>query len=269
MRSVRFRGDGKNLRASEINRWNAIANQHARGELRSPTPPRLNAYDPNSRVALVKNTTGADRAAFDTMAIEGLLWDLEADGTADIIFELAAAAADKQPAILIEPIAAGEFGRAVVDGLAIAKVKGGTGSQATIDAAGHRLEPAESGAIVLLQTPHATEERLLPVVLHAGRPAETHFLFTLTEAISSGSGSATIRDITDSEEIETGATLYDPLGHFDGLTSGYRGFCFASGAAYYALGPYVTKVRWEDPVLEYSRDGASTWLNIDTAEDCT
>lgn len=97
---------------------------------------------------------------------------------------------------------------------------------------------------------------------------ESHYLFTLTGTVASGSGTATIRDVTDSTEIATGATLKDLLGHFDGLTSGYRGFCFKKGSLYYALGPYTTKVRWSSPNLEYSRDNASTWLNIDTAEDC-
>lgn len=97
---------------------------------------------------------------------------------------------------------------------------------------------------------------------------DNHFLFTLTGTIASGSGLATIRELADDADVETGVSLRDPLGHFDGLTSGHRGYCFLSNGEYYALGPYVTRVRWDDPDLEYSRDNATTWTNIDTAEDC-
>jgi hypothetical protein len=94
------------------------------------------------------------------------------------------------------------------------------------------------------------------------------YLFTLTGTISSGAGTATIRNLPDTTEIATGISLKDPLGHFDGLTSGYRGFCVKQGGIYYAIGPYVVNVRWDDPDLEQTRDG-STYTNIDTAEDCS
>lgn len=94
------------------------------------------------------------------------------------------------------------------------------------------------------------------------------YLFTLTGTISSGAGTATIRNLPDTTEIATGVSLKDPLGHFDGLTSGYRGFCVKQGGIYYAIGPYVVNVRWDDPNLEQTRDG-TTYTNIDTAEDCS
>lgn len=94
------------------------------------------------------------------------------------------------------------------------------------------------------------------------------YLFTLTGTISAGAGTATIRNLPDTTEIATGVSLKDPLGHFNGLTSGYRGFCVKQGGIYYAIGPYVVNVRWDDPDLEQTRDG-TTYTNIDTAEDCS
>lgn len=94
------------------------------------------------------------------------------------------------------------------------------------------------------------------------------YLFTLTGTISAGAGTATIRNLPDTTEIATGVSLKDPLGHFAGLTSGYRGFCVKQGGIYYAIGPYVVNVRWDDPDLEQTRDG-TTYTNIDTAEDCS
>ena len=97
---------------------------------------------------------------------------------------------------------------------------------------------------------------------------DNHYLFTLTGTISAGAGTATIRNLPDTTEIATGVSLKDPLGHFAGLTSGYRGFCVKQGGIYYAIGPYVVNVRWDDPDLEQTRDG-TTYTNIDTAEDCS
>ncbi|QDV23425.1 hypothetical protein [Aureliella helgolandensis] len=97
---------------------------------------------------------------------------------------------------------------------------------------------------------------------------DNHYLYTLTAAMSSGSGTATIRNMADDEEIETGAIVVDTLGMFDGLAIGQRGICIKSGEAYYSIGPYVTRVRWADPDLEYTKDGTN-WTNIDTAEDCS
>lgn len=94
------------------------------------------------------------------------------------------------------------------------------------------------------------------------------YLFTLTGTVSSGSGAATIRNMADNEEIESGATVIDPLGHMDGLTSGHRGICVQAGSAYYAITPYVVDVRWSDPKLEQTKNG-STYTTIDTAEDCS
>ena len=95
------------------------------------------------------------------------------------------------------------------------------------------------------------------------------YLYTLTAAMGSGSGTATIRTLADDTEIATSQTVVDTLGLFNGLAVGQRGICVKSGGDYYAIGPYVTKVRWDDPDLEYTKDNDTTWVNIDTAEDCS
>ena len=106
-----------------------------------------------------------------------------------------------------------------------------------------------------------------------GRPrggggGDKHYLFTLTATMASGSGACTIRNMADDAEIATSQTVVDTLGFFDGLASGQRGICIRQGGVYYAIGPYVTSVRWDDPDLEYSKDDATTWVTIDTAEEC-
>lgn len=163
----RLRGDSRRIRAAEINRWNKVADQQARGELRKVDGPKILPYDPSSRVARCKNTSGADRAAFDCMAIVGMTWEMDLGGSSDLIFELDTADPDKAAAILVEPIEDGAIGKAVVDGLALAKVGGGSDMTGVPNAANHRIAPG-SGTIKILSAPHATDERLLPVVLNVG-----------------------------------------------------------------------------------------------------
>lgn len=166
----RFQREKAKLTAAEINRWNKFADLAQRqGQAK---PPGARDYNPNSRVVPVKNTSGSDRAAFECMSIDSMLWDLETDGSNAVVFDVKTADPEKPPAILLGPIANNATGMAVVDGMALALVSGGSGNYATPDATNHNLEPASSGSIRLLTEPHATNDRLLAVVLNVGQPAE-------------------------------------------------------------------------------------------------
>ena len=220
----------------------------------------------------VKNISGSDRERFDCMALGDMRFELGADAKESIIFDVDTADPDEPAAILIGPIADGKYGRACIFGLAIARIASGSATAlvGTPNASGHNLTTSDGfGTIRLLAPGSATLEKIRPVLLGVGSGGSHELLFTLTGTVASGTGTATIRNLADTTDVATGATLNDPLGHFDGLTSGYRGFCFLDSGSYYAIGPYVTKVRWDDPDLEYSRDNATTWINIDTAEDCS
>jgi hypothetical protein len=253
--------------------WNDIADAINGGV--SAGPPAFGSLF--SASVLVRNDTGSDRNQFDCLSLGEPLFELESDGSADLIFAGEVADADKPAAILTEPIAHNasdkRFGRALIYGLAYAWVGQATATtvtRATPDATNHRLDPSDDGNIVLLAAPSTTETKLLPVLLGAaGGGGDKHYLYTLTAAMTSGSGTATIRNLADDTEIETGATILGPRGLFDGLAIGRGGPCVKQGGAYYALGPYVTKVRWDDPDLEYSKDDGTNWTNIDTAEDCS
>lgn len=164
----RFRGDPKKLTAAEINRWNVLANRQARGELQPRKAPTLRGYDPNARLALCKNTSGSDRARFDCMAIDAITWELDILGNSDVLFNLITADPAKSPAVLWEPIANGGVGLAIIDGPAIAKVGSGTDLLGVPETATHRIAPSSSGTIKILSAPHATDVRLLPVILNVG-----------------------------------------------------------------------------------------------------
>lgn len=93
------------------------------------------------------------------------------------------------------------------------------------------------------------------------------YLYTLTAAISAGSGTATIKSMDDVTTIATGETIEDPLGHMEGLASGVRGVCVKSGSTYYAITPYVFNLRLSSPNLQYLKHGTAwqTWHEAGTS----
>ena len=130
------------------------------------------------------------------------------------------------------------------------------------------VEQTDSGAFIACGDDDVEDDVLKLDVSGGGGGGDKHYLFTLTATMASGSGACTIRSMADDTEVATSQTVVDTLGFFDGLASGQRGICIRQGGVYYAIGPYVTSVRWDDPDLEYSKDNATTWVNIDTAEEC-
>lgn len=204
------------------------------------------------------------------MKINGVSTDLTADGDVDLVFDLRDGAANEPTAVLLEPIAGGQFGQIIIDGLAIARVASGTASHeyAVASSDGDLTPQAETSDILLLGSPSASVTTYLPVLLGVGAGGDSHYLYTLTAAFSGGTGTATIRNLADDTEIATSQTVVDTLGHYDGLPIGGRGICIEAAGSYYALTPFVSDVRWNDPDLEQSKDGGTTYTNIDTTEEC-
>lgn len=245
--------------------WNALAKRYNGGSLgRSGTGQRA-----NTRI-IGKNISGTDRSRYECMQVSGVSTDLNAAGEVDLVFELDDGDSDGPTAILVDPIEDDQFGEIILDGLAIAKVDSGTATHeyAVASSDGDLTPQEEASDIRLLGSPNASATTYLPVLLGVGSGGDTHFLYTLTAAFSSGTGTATIKNLADDTTIATSQTVIDTLGHYDGLAIGRRGVCVKSGSTYYAITPFVTEVRWNDPDLEYSKDGGSNYTNIDTTEDC-
>lgn len=164
----RLQGQPAKFRAAEVNRWNALADQHARGELRDLELPTVANYDPSSRVAVVRNDTGQDLERFACVGLDGLVWGLDSSkGITEVVWRLAlydaTTAPGVPPAILIEPIPKEQCGRAVIDGLALAQVAAGSGTTGVITSAA-TIAPG-GGPIRLLSDPDANAMRVLPVLL--------------------------------------------------------------------------------------------------------
>jgi hypothetical protein len=271
----RLQGQPPKFRAAEINRWNKLADQQARGELQ-PQWPTIANYDPSSRVAAIRNDTGADLELFSCVALDGMVWDLDPDtGTDQVVFIAIEADADKPPAILIQPLAKDQIGRAVVDGLALANVAAGSGDYATPATA---LEPASAGTIRLLSQPDASEQRVLPVVLNAGSGggASAKIVQTPGGGIAARSGTS-VSSASCTEFKIAGGTLAT---NTDTLTV-YNPWPFAIPGSFYivatqeaingdwlAVHPGIVDVQWNNPTLQQTYDG-STLQTIDTAETCT
>lgn len=154
-------GDPLNIAATE---WNALAEVAAGlvGQSRGPLGNAAQAV-----TVLVKNTTGVDLERYRCLSLGDPVWELQTDGSADLIFEGITADPDKPAAVLTEPIADDLFGRAWIYGLAYAVVGPGSGTSAAPNSTGNRLNPG-GGNIRLLGSPSSTTELLLPVLIGVG-----------------------------------------------------------------------------------------------------
>ena len=134
-------------------------------------------------------------------------------------------------AIACEPIASNDFGIVAVAGVAVCKhLNTGDGQWLRPDGA-TGLTYDDWGVarlIVEIDTDFA-------VVDLSSVSNEYHRVFELTAAVSMGSSSAAdIRDMDDTTVIET-ATVYDPVGMFDGLAIGKKGICVRQNGKYYII----------------------------------
>jgi hypothetical protein len=149
--------------------WNAVADLVNVGVNQSVPGTGIQ----QSISVLVRNDTGEDLDRYDTIALGEPIFTLQADGSVDLIFIGVKADPAKPVAICIEPIAHDatnkRFGQAWIHGLAYAFVAAGSTSATTGNptASGNILTPG-SGPVRLLGAPHASETRLLPVLLGAG-----------------------------------------------------------------------------------------------------
>lgn len=157
------------LSANELNRTSAAVQRVERSQL--GTKDLGSVREHLTWWCSVKNNTGADRKRFETVALADPIFPSELDGSVDLLFSAIASDPDKTPAILIDDIADGEFGRAVCYGLAEALVDGGDITfKYAKPTTSNTLEPAKSGPFKLLKAPDASSQKLLPV-LWVGAPS--------------------------------------------------------------------------------------------------
>lgn len=169
--------------------WNSIVD--ALGGGIGNSPPGLNS--PFSATILGRNDTGEDLDRYDCVSLGDPLFELQADGSADLVFIFEKADPDKPAAILTEAIAhdatTKRLGRAWIYGLAYANVGPAaavTDLTAAPDPTNNRLAPG-SGNVRLLAAPSITVEKLLPVMI--GATTEAKLAITPGGGIAARSGS--------------------------------------------------------------------------------
>lgn len=164
------RSPGKVITGISPRTWDAIADRLNGGRVEAAgvgATPELSGL--NAGWVWVKNTSGSDRTRFDCMALGDPVMSLTTDGNVDVLFNATTASATASPAVLLEPIANGRVGRAVIYGLCLAKVAIATSTSLLFaEPQPSNLKPVSSGTIKLLTAPSTTEIKLLPVVLGSG-----------------------------------------------------------------------------------------------------
>lgn len=140
----------------------------------------------------IKNTSGSDRSRWDCMSLSTPLFTIGNDGHEDLIMTAVTATSNDVPVILLEPIADGLFGRAVIDGFCLAHLATAPSSGLTYavpNGTGHNLLPSNYGAIRLLATGSTSDPTLRPVLLGSGALGGGEFYLTPVGGIPGRTGS--------------------------------------------------------------------------------
>jgi hypothetical protein len=118
-------------------------------------------------VVMVKNTSGSDRARWDTMALSTTLRiALGSTGKESVVFSAIASDPAKPAAILQEPIANNKLGRALIFGYTLAKVAAGSASTFAAKAnSSSKLVVDALGPVRLLASASVSAETIVPVLV--------------------------------------------------------------------------------------------------------
>lgn len=160
-------------------------------------------------IVKVKNTSGNDRARWDTMALSTTLRiALGSTGKESVIFSAIASDPAKPAAILQEPIANGKFGKALIFGYTLAKVSAGSASIFAAKAnSSSKLAVEAAGSVRLLAAASVSAETIVPVLVGvAGSGGGTGLAKSPVGGIPAQSGS------TPGVASCTPAELYDDAG---------------------------------------------------------
>lgn len=175
--------------------WNALADAYNAGSFGAKSPERGVAP---GRVK-AKNASGSDRERFEVMKLGDPSIALTTNGQVDLIFDLETATADGTPAVLVEPIADGQIGEVIIDGLALALVATASSTSdlfGTPNGTNHNIDAgSDATGIKLLTAPSTSAETLCPVLIGFGAAAvSTGLAVTPTGGISGMTGTGTAMD---------------------------------------------------------------------------
>lgn len=232
----------------------------------------------------VKNTTTSDRKRWDCMSLGNNRFVLGSNAEEALIYDAAAAASDKPPAILQQPIKAGEFGIACIFGYTLATIKqagAATDLLATPYATDHNLQAGTTGTIKILSAPSTSAASIRPILIGgdggSGSNAQSSKLVkTPGGGIAARSGtsissascvefkivSGTLTTNTDTLDVFNPWPIAIPADYY--ITAQQE----AITGLWVAQFPGVIDVRYVlDTALEHSSDKV-TYTNVETPEEC-
>lgn len=236
----RYPGQRRTISASELNRFTEAADRAV--FQRDGLDAQPTAEDQQSHWVWVRNDSGANRSRFECMSLGDPILDLNLDGSVDLLFIATASDPTKTPVILLDEIGAGEYGKGVIHGLALAKCVKGAGLTAAPNGS-NSITPG-GGKIRLLAPPSDSVDKLIPVLLGSASDA---IGFRFLEDMPAGHGQRAFSQLIDwSGNVSTGYVYNWRFatsggGIIDGAQAGYGGLAVSlAGRWAFAQGPCVT-----------------------------
>lgn len=232
-------------------------------------------------VVPVKNISGSDRSRWDCMSLGELRTTWTDAGTEAHIFDVDTANANKDAAILQQPIADGKLGRAAIFGYTPARLAQATDAShrwGTPAAASHNLTVSDSGPIKILSAPSTTDPSLRPVLLGFGSTSEAEAEIHIARASSTitarsgdtaGSGTANLVSISGAALTESAneETIYNLAPHALPDDIYLMIVKEKSNGQFIAQHPGIIDLRLNGANLQYTYDGV-TWNTWETTTVC-
>lgn len=197
---------------------------------------------------LVRNDTGDALPRFGVAAITGPIVDpdvSEREFCAQVAVSVGMPADGGDYVITTDPIPAGKYGRARIDGVSHARVDMADASHmyaAPSDGEVAALASGASGSPILWVAPGLGEQWAIVRIGKAGSGGQQRVMFEILSTIDAGEYTAKI-DAMDGSTIAGSATLRDPLVMFGALPPGTRGYAEQEGGDYWITIPQcVTEV---------------------------
>lgn len=227
----------------------------------------------------VKNTTASDRGRWDCMSLGNNRFVLGSNAEEALIYDAAVAASDKPPAILQQPIKAGQFGIACIFGYTLANIKqasSATDLLATPYATDHNLQAGTAGTIKLLSAPSTSAASVRPILIGGAVAAQTNKLVkTPGGGIAARSGTTVASASCVEYKIVSGTltTNTDTLDVINPWPIAIPGDYYITAqqealtSKWIAQFPGLLDVKWTTPDLQQSLDG-TTYTTIDTGLPC-
>ena len=229
------------IKAEDLNRYDRAAGVVLGKRGARPGSPPPSTSQPK---LIVRNGSGAERAAYDCLAVSAPLFtpteNVKSFTRMPAFTVVEHTSTDLSLAVLTGPLGDGGSGHAVIYGQTAVKISV-TAETADFNFAKATpgqtyLTPAASGPARIVWKEPGAGEKWAWVVLGGAADGDVHWQFTLTAPLSGGEATADQLDI-EGEATGESITVKDTTASsmFSGLISGTNGWCFERGGDFYII----------------------------------